>query len=75
MLTYYLRFLRTMLRGSAARQITVGDESRFSFRRLPTECEYLRTMNGALMISLVEVLEQYNNFRTRFFQTAVNHKI
>jgi acyl-CoA thioesterase FadM len=32
-------------------------------------------MNGALLISLVEISEQLNNLTTRFFQTAVKDKI
>ncbi len=64
-----------MFTGSKAGQVTVGDETHFSFRCWPTECEYLRSMNGAVIINLVEISEQYNNFRTRFFQTAVKNKI
>lgn len=75
MLTYYFRFFCAFLRSLGKKQILPHEQTRLPFLCVPQDGEYWQTMNGAKIILLAEVSENYHNLSTRFFQTAIKHKI
>jgi acyl-CoA thioesterase FadM len=79
MLLFYWRLFVALFRFSLFerhhKRIQVGETSTFHFVCSPFDCEYLRTMNAARIVSVTEVASHFNNLRNRFFQTCLKNKI